>query len=50
MQKLKPKKGDPDYNNKIKAWRNALVFPKEMMHEVNDINNKIVLGGRPNTR
>ena len=50
MNLLKPTdKRDPLYEKKYKAWQKSFAFTKELQDKVNDLNNRIVLKGKPNT-
>ncbi len=49
MNQLKPSNPrDPKYREQIRAWQRAFAFTNALKNEVNDLNNKKVLGGGPN--
>lgn len=50
MNAIKPtNRKDPDYAKNMRAWQHVFAFTKELQNKVNDLNNKTVLKGKPNT-
>ena len=49
MNRLKPSNPrDANYADMVRAWQRAYAFPQSLMHQINDLNNIIILKGKPN--